>query len=159
MRRHSSTRFEHLILGWCLLLATIPVGAAAQAREDWDAVMALPAGQQVKVAATRHVRGVVERVDSQRLVIIDSGRSVEYPRAEVRTVVTIGERPVRRHARNGLIIGAIAGAALGALTAETNKGERAVFMGAAWGALGAGIGATDGLSRTETVIYNTRRLP
>jgi hypothetical protein len=157
MRRHSSTRFAHLIFGVYLLLAMTPLSAAAQMREDWAAVMALAAGQQVKVAATRHVRGVVERVDAQRLVIIDSGRSVEFSRPEVRSVVTIGERPVRRHARNGLIFGAAAGATMGALLADTNKAQWAMVIGAGWAAIGAAIGATDGLSRTETEIYRRRR--
>ena len=159
MRRHSSPRFAHLILGVCLSWTMTSISAAAQAREDWAAVTALTAGQQVKVAATRNVRGVFERADLQRLVIIDSGRSVEFPRAEVRSVVTIGERQVRRHARNGLIIGAAAGATLGALLAQSGKAQWALFMGAGWGAIGAAIGASDGLSRTETVIYQKRRSP
>ena len=45
------------------------------------------------------------------------------------------------------------------LLAQSNKAEWAMFMGAGWGAVGAAIGATNGLSRAETVIYQKPRSP
>lgn len=54
----------------------------------------------------------------------------------------------------GFLIGAVGGVAVGYSVAETNKGPLALRMGVGCGAIGAAIGALDGLqSRERTLIY------
>ena len=55
-------------------------------------------------------------------------------------------------ALRGLGIGATGGATLGAV-AETNKAQWSALMALGWGAIGAVIGAVNGLDRDRVLVY------
>ena len=152
-------RCRRLAVVACLVsLLTVAIEAQPS---DWTTVMALRSGQLVRVeSSTESVRqGEYLRADSESLTVAVSRRTVTIPRKSVRRIYLVSERNVRRMARCGLLIGAAAGATLGALTAETNKGQWSAFMALGWGAFGAAIGALNGLDRNRVLVFQAPGSP
>ena len=140
---------------WCLLTAAGTVFA----QDEWARVTALEVGVTVQIDTTsQRLRGTLQSATDAGLYVIASGRPIYTSRSDVRRVVRIGERQVKRYALRGLVIGAAAGTALGATTAETNKGPWTAFMAAGWAGVGALIGAINGLDREEELVYQSPAL-
>lgn len=138
---------------FCLVMTTGLNSGIAQTTDDWMAVVALPPGQNVRVDAMQQIEGSVEHADVNGLVLVVRGRRTELPRKTVSRVVAVGSRSVGRHARNGLIIGAVAGAGVGAAAARSNRGEWVALMAIGWGGIGTLIGALEGLKHDDRVIF------
>jgi len=133
----------------CWLLAS----SIGSAQSDWGAVAAIPPGTQLRLEAERGRRaeGTLEVVDHTQLTL--QGKS-PAPRTLIRKVERLGATRTSKFAKWGFLIGAVGGVALGYSVVETNKGPWALRMGFGWGAIGAAIGALDGLhSRERTLIY------
>jgi hypothetical protein len=115
-------------------------------QDDWDAVKALSAGTTVRIQQSggRQVEGPVVSVDDAAIAILASGKTFSFDRQSVQQIDRL-LRPVSKRAGLGLLIGASGGAVLGYSTAETNRGLWTALMAAGWGAVGALIGAVDGL--------------
>ena len=63
-------------------------------------------------------------------------------------------RSTGQKAKRGLLIGAIAGGLVGALTTNSKQLPWAGFLAAGWGAIGAAIGASPGFfDREEALVY------
>jgi len=125
---------------------------------DWTGVVALPSGVSVWVesSAGKVQLGQFVRADSDHLTITAASRPVEIRRAEVRRLYRLSERHVGRFAMRGLGIGAAGGATLGAFAAETNKALWSALMALGWGAVGATIGAVNGLHRDRVLLYEVQ---
>jgi hypothetical protein len=127
---------------------------------DWLAVTRLAEGASVRIdlqdgtsAAGRFVAA-----DDSQLTVRLGGTEQALPRPTVHRLATV-HRQTKRKATRGLIIGGVAGGLLGALTAETNRAEWALFMAGGWAAIGAAIGVSDGFTdREEIVVYETEPL-
>jgi hypothetical protein len=130
------------------------------ASNDWLAVTRLAEGASVHVDlqdGTSAAGRFVAADDSQVSVRL-GGTEQTLPRPTVHRLATV-HRNTKRKATRGLIIGGVAGGLLGALTAETNRAEWALFMAGGWAAIGAAIGASDGFADREViVVYETERL-
>jgi len=126
-------------------------------QDDWDAVKVLSAGATVRIQELggRQVEGRLVSVDDAVIAILAKGMTFSFDRQSVRQIDRL-ERPVSKRARLGLLIGAGGGAVLGYSTAETNRGLWTALMAAGWGAVGALIGAVDGLREHDyRLVYRT----
>ncbi len=141
-----------VIVGCWVGVLTIVVAAQPS---DWTAVVALRSGASVRVESSGGTvqSGQFLRADTGHLTMTVASRSVEIQRAEVRRLYRVSERHVGRFALRGLGTGAAGGATLGAVAAETNKAQWSALMALGWGAVGAAIGAINGLDRDRVLLY------
>ncbi len=134
------------------------VSALAQGlQDDWDAVKALRAGATVRIQqfGWRQVEGRLVSVDDAVIMIDAEGTTLSLDRQSIHQIERFG-RQVRKRAGLGLLIGAGGGAVLGYSTAETNRALWTPLMAAGWGAIGALIGAVDGLREHDyRLVYRT----
>jgi uncharacterized membrane protein len=102
------------------------------------------------------VVGQITYTDAQRVVLSSADTPFDLSQPTIQRISVIGARKVGQHAQRGLLIGAIAGAVLGASTVQTNRLAWTAMLSAGWASLGALIGAIDGLSsRERTVIFES----
>ena len=144
---------------FALLLFVSTVAQPLQ--DDWEAVKALNAGATVRIQQLggRQVEGRLVSVDDAVIAIVAEGMTFSFERQSVRQIDRLA-RHVSKRAGLGLLIGAGGGAALGYATAETNRGLWTALMAAGWGAVGALIGAVDGLREHDyLLVYRTVSLP
>ena len=122
---------------------------------DWTTVVTLGSGASVRVESSDGMvqQGQFLGANTDLLTITVAKRRVDIRRAEVRRLYRVSERKVGRFALRGLGIGATGGATLGAVAAETNKAQWSVLMALGWGAIGAVIGAVNGLDRDRVLVY------
>ena len=145
------------VVGWILLLTGVLTAAPPS---DWTAVAALPPGALVRVESSSEAvqSGKFVGADSRKVTLTVSGRAIDIPRASVRRLYRVLERKVGRSALRGLEIGAAAGATLGAVAAETNKGQISVLLALGWGTVGAVVGALSGVRRDRLLMYEAPTL-
>lgn len=133
------------------------IAECEKAESGWKGVTALDEGARVRVtmrATGEMVSGRLTAVGSEAIAMRRGQTEQVIDRTAIARVAVMEHQPGVRAVR-GLVIGGVAGVALGALATETNRLSWAAFFGAAWGALGTTIGAVDGLiSRTEMVVYD-----
>lgn len=123
----------------------------AAAAGDWTFVRALPVGATLDVEHDGLVSaGAFESADPDRLRVRRDGVALEIPRTSVRRVVQ-RTRDRGAAAIRGLIVGAAAGAAQGALLAKTNRVPWMLMLGAVWSGWGASIGALVAPERRVTI--------
>lgn len=123
---------------------------------SWETVLALPAGTllQVETGSGEKIEGHVRSVSGNRLLLDTGNTPVDLSQDATRRVVRLGARKTGQYARRGFLIGAGAGAAMGGFGAESNRGAWMTFLAAGWGAIGAAIGALDGVrTRDATLVY------
>jgi hypothetical protein len=127
---------------------------------DWLAVTQFAEGDSVRI----HLRdgtsaaGRFVAADDNQVTVRLGGADRAFLRPTVHRLATV-HRHTKVKATRGLVIGGVAGGLLGALTAETNRAEWALFMAGGWAAIGAAIGASDGFTdRKEIVVYETEPL-
>ena len=139
---------------WVALLATV----VAAPPSDWTTVVTLRSGVLVRVESFAGTvqQGQFLRADSDHLILTVASRPVDIRRADVRRLYRVSERSVGRFALRGLGIGAAGGATLGAVAAETNKAQWSAFMALGWGAVGAAIGAINGMDRDRVLVYEAQ---
>jgi hypothetical protein len=139
---------------WVGLLAIV---IAAQP-SDWATVVTLRSGASVRVESSDGMvqQGQFLLADTDHLTVTVARRPVDIRRAEVRRLYQMSERKVGRFALRGLVIGATGGATLGAVAAETNKAQWSALMALGWGAIGAVIGAINGLNRDRVLVYEAQ---
>ena len=108
---------------------------SAVAPTDWSAVEALSAGEQVEVVTVdgRRVSGTLTAVDADQIIV--GPASVILRRTNVTAVWTI---PREDSLFNGYVVGAITGAAVGAVG---RKGNQAMAIPALTAAVGSAVGA------------------
>lgn len=125
---------------------------------DWTTVVALRSGASVRVESFDGMvqQGQFLRADTDHLTVTVARRPVDIRRAEVRRLYQMSERKFGRFALRGLVIGATGGATLGAVAAETNKAQWSALMALGWGAIGAVIGAINGLNRDGVLVYEAQ---
>jgi hypothetical protein len=131
-----------------IFLAVAAAAAAQSSAQDWDVVKALAPGTEVRVTTARSVRGTLQSVADDSLVI-QSGRGLETLARQEIVRVSVGKRGHRgRNALIGLAVGAGAGAAVGAAIFNCSGGcfgvvrSEAAGVGAGvFGAIGAIVGA------------------
>jgi hypothetical protein len=147
-------RFQREIVLAVCCVGLLPAMVAAQSSR-WAPVVALPSGVMVRVEdAGGAVRaGQFLRADDQHLTISVAGNALDVSRTSVRRLYRVSDRKVGRYAWRGFIIGATAGASLGAFAARTNKAQWSALMAVGWGTLGATIGAINGLDRDRVLVY------
>jgi len=143
------------------LLGETRFRVAATPPSDWAAIVALASGTSVRVES---VPGTIQQgqflsADDEHLTFTVANRPVDMSRAAVRRVHRVSERNTKRFALRGLGIGAAAGGTLGAVTAETNKAPWTALMALGWGAIGATIGAINGLHRDRVLVYESPTSP
>jgi hypothetical protein len=148
------SRFVVTVGCWVGVL-TIVVAAQPS---DWTAVVALRSGASLRVESSAGTvqSGEFSSADSDHLTMTVAGRSVDIRRAQVQRLYRLSERHVGRFALRGLGIGAAGGATLGAVAAETNKAQWSALMALGWGAVGAAIGAINGLARDYVLLYEAQ---
>lgn len=162
MRRVIPTLVLAGLVGGCVHSRSVSVQpspeAASAKRSSWAAVQALPAGSSVSVQlwTSPALEGDIVSSNGEQLVVLLGGAAIRLQRLAIRRITLVGNRTVARRARWGFLIGAIAGATVGATTAETNRGRWALFLSGGWGGLGALFGAIDGMSsRERTLIFDS----
>jgi hypothetical protein len=147
-------RFQRAIPLAVCCVWLLPVIVAAQSSQ-WAAVVALPSGVTVRVedSAGSVQAGQFLGANDRRLTIAVAGRPMDISRTSVGRLYRISDRKVRRYAWRGFIIGAVAGATLGAFAAHTNKAQWSALMAIGWGMLGATIGSINGLDRDPVLVF------
>jgi hypothetical protein len=133
-----------------------PTGDRARvASYDWPSVMRLERGSAVRVedVAGADMVGTLVGVTSDGVTVSQRSGSQTVLRPSVQRI-SLRQRQTATKAWRGWLVGTIAGTVLGAIVPETNRLPWAVFMGVGWGAIGAGIGASDGyFDRRESLVY------
>ena len=139
---------------WVGLLAIV----IAAPLSDWTTVVTLRSGASVRVESSNGMvqQGQFLGADTDHLTMTVAGRPVDIRRAEVRRLYRVSERKVGRFALRGLVIGTAAGATLGAVAAETHKAQWSALLALGWGAIGAVIGAINGLHRDLVLVYEAQ---
>jgi len=129
-----------------IALLCLFVAAPLSAQGEWAAVKALPAGTPVRVNGTADW---LEATNDVEIVLRGAG---VMPRKQVNRVEVVGIKGNRlKRAAVGVVIGAVAGAAL--MTAN-GANEFGAFWGSSiYGGLGGVTGAFTGHSSTHHVIY------
>jgi uncharacterized membrane protein YgcG len=135
----------------CVVMCWLLASSIGYAQSDWSAVTALPSGTRVRIEAERgrYAQGVLQAVDDMQITL---QKKPPATRADIRKVELLGAHQTARFAKRGFIIGAVAGISMSYATAQRSKGAWALFLGGSWGAIGALIGATDGIQSRESVV-------
>jgi hypothetical protein len=123
---------------------------------SWETVLALPVGTflQVETGSGEKIEGHVRSVSGNRLLLDTGNAAVELSQDATQRVVRLGARKTGQRARRGFLIGAGLGAAMGGFGAKSNRLAWMTFLAAGWGAIGAAIGALDGVkTRDATLVY------
>ncbi|HVL68325.1 MAG TPA: hypothetical protein VM364_13765 [Vicinamibacterales bacterium] len=127
-------------------------GDTAAAVGNWNAVTSLPRGTRVTVELDGGLFriGALQWADLHQVVIGDATGTAAVPRADVARLFLRGRTRGERAGR-GFLVGAAAGVA-GAMyfTGHLGFGLR---IGATWGAIGAGIGASMGDDHPGRLLY------
>ena len=124
--------------------------------ERWGAMLNVAEGTQLEVQGRsgQTVNGSLRSVDRDRLVVVVADSPVELLRSSILRVVRLGDRTVGKFARRGFLIGAVVGAAQGALTVESNRAAWILGLAVGEGSIGALIGAIHGSgTRERTLLY------
>ena len=155
-----------------LLAVTVCLGAGCAARtpaaappaepdrlDRWERVLALTPGADLRIRRRSGavVRGRFRSADDETVVVTDGGAEIETPRAEVRTLATIGRR-----AGDFTLRGLLAGAAFGGLVAAASRGSSdalSILVVPWFGGIGAGAGAVLGLTPLESLVYEAPPAP
>ena len=125
---------------------------------SWETVLALPVGTllQVETRSGERFEGCVQPVSGKGLLLHTGKTSVELSQDATRKVVQLSARKTGQRARRGFLIGAGLGAAMGGFGAESNRVAWMTALAAGWGAIGAAIGALDGVrTRDATLVYQS----
>ena len=140
-------------LGLMVSLAWLGPGLRAdEPRRDWSRVQALPSGQQIVVKPFKgmgpKVKGAYVSSDADRLIVRrQNGREATISKDRIHLVAR------KRSLRNTVLIGTVAGFAIGAsLTKgnDFNQPQGALFFGGIF----AGIGALGGLAARGGGIHS-----
>jgi hypothetical protein len=114
------------------------------------------------IASAGRVSGTVETMTADSIVVISEGSRREFLRGDVSRVEKI-DRPWRRSAVKGLLIGGGTGAAIAAFSdcraGEISCGGMRVGGAAGSALIGLGIGAVAGARPRATIIYVARSAP
>jgi hypothetical protein len=136
----------------CALRST---SITSDAGGNWAAVVALTEGTTVEIETVDGsvFAGRVAAADAEALTIADKGARMTLARLRIRQVAHVRRRTTE-YAKRGLAIGAVAGGVVSLVTTVGPHAAFTAFMAATWGAIGAGIGASDGaFSRQDVVVY------
>ena len=123
----------------------------------WTALESVSAGARVTVdlVTGRSKKGRLVSVDRDGLSVSVGESRETFQRFEIRQVWLV-QSHIGRKAKRGLAVGAVAGGLLGGLTTRSNRISWSAFLATGWAAIGAVIGAIDGLAnRSDTLIYAT----
>jgi hypothetical protein len=151
MVKSRSIRLVTWSLIWFVLL-----GSIAQGQSDWEAVLALAAGTELRIQhrANQSVDGRIETVDETGITILLKNKPAFIPRNSIRSIKQRDHSTATRNAGIGALVGAAGGLLQGYTLAESNKGTFAIGLAAGWAAIGALIGAIHGAShRQEVLVY------
>jgi hypothetical protein len=121
----------------------------------WESVQGVSGGTRISVA---HVgggttEGEVVSVAVEGFVVSSKGKAVEIRQTAVEQVLVVTAGDHATGAKWGFLVGAGAGALVGGLTVESNRGAWMLMLSAGWGALGAVVGAL-GTEQRSQVIYH-----
>ena len=133
--------------------AALPPPAEPDRLDRWERVLALTPGADLRIRCRSGavVRGRFRSADDEAVVVTDGAAELETPRADVRTLATIGRR-----AGDFTLRGLLAGAAFGGLVAAASRGSSdalSILVVPWFGGLGAGAGAVLGLTPLESLVY------
>ena len=139
--------------------AALPPPAEPDRLDRWERVLALTPGADLRIRCRSGavVRGRFRSADDEAVVVTDGAAELETPRAEVRTLATIGRR-----AGDFTLRGLLAGAAFGGLVAAASRGSSdalSILVVPWFGGLGAGAGAVLGLTPLESLVYEAPAPP
>ena len=138
------------------LLDREPHSAQLPAEQDasWSGLSQLPPHTSVRMllcdGSTRRTR--IQSWSADGLLVVSSGDQVRIDRADISQVVRLSSNRAKR-AKLGLLVGATLGAVQGATLVKSNRGQWTVSLAAAWGGIGAAIGAASGGTQ-ESVLYS-----
>lgn len=121
----------------------------------WNNVSALSVDSEVEIQTMegRTASGRLVQAEPMALIISRGGRHQTLRQDEIRRVVVI-RRQTARLAKRGFLVGVIAGGVWGIVATRSNGAVWSLIQAGSWGALGAGIGASEGASQRErTVVY------
>jgi hypothetical protein len=130
-------------------------------RQRWDALRAIPLNTELRVLDDRDrlVDGRLAILADDGITIRTSAGEVVLPRTSVRRIERLYTSSRARRAKIGFLIGAAAGAAVGATAVQSNRGPWILMLGGGWGGIGAAIGAASKPSRRAVVVYGTPLSP
>lgn len=143
-----------LALGGCASLRPTDVRAGSN-QHEWAAVIRLETGNTIRVenAAGDAIEGQFVRASSDDVTITMGSGAQTLLRATVQRLLLL-ERRTAQKAKRGWLVGTVAGGLVGALATKSNRVPWTLFMSAGWGAIGAGIGASDGFfDRKASTVY------
>ena len=133
--------------------AALPAPGEPDRLDRWERVLALTPGADLRIECRSGdvVRGRFRSADDETVVVADGAAEIETPRAEVRTLATIGRRT-----GDFTLRGLLAGAAFGGLVAAASRGSSdalSILVVPWFGGVGAGAGAVLGLTPLESLVY------
>lgn len=141
------------------------VSSTAHAQSGWDTVQALSPGIRLRIriqdrGREHQIEGRLESTGHAEITVVAHGKAVPLSRESIRQIAgETGRRLVTQKARNGLLVGAIAGAVVAAIAPSRRRIILVLWTAASWGAVGALIGATDGLGDREYEVVYRRPSP
>ena len=149
------------LIGWAILTTTSLGAATVPGR--WEKVEALEEGYAITVkldSGERFKASYVGFSDEAILLKRDSGEELEVPKAAV-VKVTSQSRDSNDGLRNGAIIGALAGGAVGLIVPQFTEGDNnpgnVALSIAVFAAMGMGVGVgVDAIVKGHEVLYQAR---